>query len=250
MASAKNAAEAALKVTAKPTCVQAIKGFDKDLSCQGFVFKIGDTFKHEGPVVACKDGFHAITDHPLQVFQYYPPAGSRFCRVELSGEMHSDDSIKTAAEILTVGKELGLRDLTLEAVKWVMDRAIPDGQVAVKKNGLATASGDQGAATASGYQGAATASGDQGAATASGTQGAATASGTQGAATASGYQGAATASGYLGIVSGVDGNALFAVERGIWNGSILSVACGIVGQDGIVSGVQYRCKGGKLVEAI
>ncbi len=228
-----------------PPTIQAIKGFDKNLQCRGYQFAIGETFKHEGTVKACSGGFHAIVAdaHPLSVFDYYPPAGSRFCRVELAGATDSDDGVKVAGEILKVGQEIGLRDLTLEAVKWVMDRATLEGPVAVKDNGLATASGTQGAATASGTQGAATASGTQGAATASGYQGAATASGTQGAATASGYE---------GRVMGAEGNALFAVERGPYDGRgypILSVACGIVGQDGLKADTWYRAAAGKLVEA-
>ncbi|VDS07546.1 hypothetical protein PARHAE_00723 [Paracoccus haematequi] len=238
--------------------IKAIKGFDHDLQCRGFQFAVGETYKHEGTVEACVGGFHAIPEdvHPLAVFSFYPPAGSRFCVVEVNGKTDRE-SDKIAAEILTVQREIGLGELAQEAVDWVMARASLEGPVAVKDNGLATASGDQGAATASGYQGAATASGYRGAATASGYQGAATASGYQGAATASGYrgaatasgdQGAATASGYLGQVQGKEGNALFAVERETWDGPILSVACGIVGKDGIKADTWYHAKGGKLVE--
>ena len=244
------------------TTISAIKGFDANLQCHGFQFEPGKTYTHEGTVRACKGGFHAIIDtaHPLSVFEYYAPAGSRFFRVEMSGATDADDNVKVAAQILKVGDEIGLRDLTLEAVKWVMDRATLEGPVAVKDNGLATASGYQGAATASGYQGAATASGTQGAATASGTRGAATASGTRGAATASGYQGAATASGtrgaamspgYGGTVMGAEGCVLFAVERGEWDGRgypALSTASGIVGKKGLKPDTWYRAKAGKLVE--
>jgi hypothetical protein len=311
----------------------AIKGFDANLQCRGFQFAIGETYRHEGEVRACRGGFHAIhaDAHPLAVFDYYPAAGSRFCIVEIGGATDSDDGVKVAAEIVKVGREIGLGDLAREAVKWVIDRATPEGPVATKDNGLATASGtrgaatasgtqgaatasgtqgaatasgDQGAATASGTRGAATASGDQGAATASGTrgaatasgdqgaatasgdqgaatasgtrgaatasgtrgaatasgdqgaatasgdQGAATASGTRGAATASGTRGAATASGWDGRVMGKEGCALFAVERdNHWDGNILSVACGIVGRDGIEPDTWYRCEGGKLSKA-
>ena len=230
----------------------AIKGFDANMQCRGFQFEAGKTYNHTGSVVACHSGFHVVTGHPLAVFGYYPPAGSRFCRVEVGGATHTDDNVKVAAEILKVGQELSLRDLTLEAVKWVIDRATLEGPIAVKANGLATASGTRGAATASGDRGAATASGYQGAATASGDQGAATASGDRGAATASGTRGAATASGTDGQVMGAEGNALFACERGPYDGRgypIVSVACGIVGKDGIEPDCWYRAVGGKLVKA-
>ena len=227
----------------------AIKGFDKNLACRGFQFEIEKTFTHTGPVRACQGGFHAIIGHPLSVFQYYAPAGSRFCMVELSGDTDSDDNEKTAAEIMKIGREIDLRELTLEAVKWVVDRSHPEGNPAIGTRGAATASGTRGAATASGYQGAATASGDLGAATASGYQGAATASGYQGAATASGDLGAATASGYQGAVSGKDGNALFTLEREPYPSlKIISVAAGIVGIDGIKADTWYVCVGGELVE--
>ena len=201
--------------------ITAYKGFDANLQCRGFQFEVGSTYTHEGKVKACESGFHAVDGHPLSVFNYYAPAGSRFCVVEIDG-VQSRDGDKIAAEILTVTREIGLHDLAKEAVRWVMDRATLEGPVAVKNNGLATASGYQGAATASGDQGAATASGDQG---------------------------AATASGYRGMVKGVAGNALFSVEREAWDGPIVSVACGIVGVDGIEADVWYRAVAGKLVSA-
>lgn len=109
---------------------RAIKGFDANLKCRGFQFEVGQTYRHDGEVAACSAGFHAIPEdaHPLSVFEYYPPAGSRFCIVEVDGQTDHEGN-KVAAEILTISKEIGLGDLA------------------------ATASGTLGAATASGDQG-------------------------------------------------------------------------------------------------
>jgi len=219
------------KLATETAPITAYKGFLDDMTCRPdgkvFKFEIGQTYKHDGKVKACQSGFHVITGHPLALFSYYAPAGVRVCQVEISGATDTDDGgEKTAAEILTVGKEIGLTQLILDAVKWVTDRAkLVEGDFTagagemVKTGdvgGAATASGTCGAATASGRRGAATASGDQGAATASGTCGAATASGWRGAATASGIQGAATASGYQGAAtaSGDQGAATASGERG------------------------------------
>ena len=230
----------AKKAEKAETIIHGIKGFDQNLQCRGYQFAIGETYAHDGKVVACKSGFHAITDHPLAVFDYYPPAGSRFCRVELSGETVSDAGVKMAASILKVGRELGLAELAQEAVAWVMARATPEGEAATGYRGAASATGDQGAASATGYQGAASATGYRGAASATGHWG---------AASATGDRGAAMTSGAFGRVMGADGNALFAVERETWDGPIVSVACGIVGKGGIKPGVWYVAKAGALVEA-
>lgn len=199
--------------------VKAIKGFKADFTCRGFQFAVGETYTHDGPVVACSSGFHAIPEdqHPLSVFDYYPPAGSCFAIVEVSGKTVADGD-KIAAEIMTVQREIGLGDLAQEAVDWVMDRAKHEGDVAKSDNGLATASGDRGAATASGDQSCAMATGPNGR--------------------------------VMGLVNGVD---LFAREVVFddYAGEYVrkSIACGTTGVDGIKAGVWYHCKGGKLVEA-
>jgi hypothetical protein len=59
------------------------------------------------------------------------------------------------------------------------------------------------------------------------------------------------ASGYEGRVQAAQaGSAIVAVERSSSDyATILSIASGIIGQDGLEAGKWYVCQGGKLVEA-
>jgi hypothetical protein len=250
--------------------VLSYKGFNAKLQCNDYQFEIGASFHHSGPVAACRSGFHACPaeHHPLTVFGYYQPAGSRYAHVFQSGAMDPRDGDKIASASITIHAEISLPQLIASAIRWVHDRVnwkdavhcTGDNEGALNQarngaatasgyQGAATASGDQGAATASGVRGAATASGVRGAATASGVRGAATASGDQGAATASGDQGAATASGVRGAgmssgcggkVRGVEGTALFLVYRSAWDGPVEKVWAGIAGQGGIKPDTFYR----------
>jgi hypothetical protein len=257
--------------TRKPKAAEivvAYKGFDKDMKCRGYQFEVGKTYTHDGDVAACRSGFHAC-EYPLHVLRYYPPGTSKFAVVEQSGALarHDEDS-KIASSVLTVRAAIDLPSLIQAAVEYTTSRAKPvKGSVARKDNGAATASGRYGAATASGWSGAATASGEYGAATASGLYGAATASGWYGAATASGWSGAATASGEYGAAtashatavalasgangraSGVDGAALFLVERDP-AGNVIAAWAGIVGKSGIKPNTYYTLKNGKPTEAV
>ncbi|MBS0219169.1 MAG: hypothetical protein JSR91_00355 [Proteobacteria bacterium] len=202
--------------------VHSIKGFDKDFKCRGFAYEIGKTYEHDGDVVVCESGFHAIGGHPLEVLRYYPPNKSRYARTTQGGALapHTEDS-KIASARITIDAEIKLPELIQAAVKWVFDRAKwKEGPVASFKNEGVTASGDYGAATASGYYGAATASGNYG---------------------------AATASGRDGRAKGADGCALFLVERDSdWK--IVNAWAGIVGRDGIKPSTWYRLKNGKPLE--
>ena len=232
--------------------IPAIKGFNRNLTCRDFQFVVGETYTHDGPVKACESGFHAIEGFPLDVFEYYPPSTSVYHRVMADGAIgrHTDDS-KIAAEILTVGTEVGLSQLIINAVNWVIAKA--------KSENTDHATGDQGAAISTGNQGAASSTGYKGAASSTGYKGAASSTGNQGAASSTGYQGAADAdngssamtNGYDGKVMGrSDGCSLYAAEReSLYPNALISNACGITGRDGIEAGVWYKAVAGKLVSA-
>ncbi|WP_425477071.1 DUF7666 domain-containing protein, partial [Luteimonas cucumeris] len=135
---------------AKP--VLAYKGFDKNLQCRGYQFKVGKTYKHDGAVEKCKSGFHAC-DNPLDVFGYYGPGDSRFCVVELSGELSREDNgdSKVAAGQIKLTAELKIPELVTAAIKFVTDLCKPADS--------SHATGYQSASSATGYRSASSATG-------------------------------------------------------------------------------------------
>ena len=230
----------------------AYKGFDKDMKCRGFQYEEGETY-HEDKADLCNSGFHACT-MPLDVLGYYPPGdGSIYRMVELDevcGEK-SDDS-KICAKTIKIGAEIGIPALVEAQIEWVKNTIGFDEKIKKAKGSPDKhATGDQGAASATGTRGAASATGIQGAASATGIQGAASATGYQGAASATGEASVAMASGRDGRVMGAIGCAIFAVERGKFDGNtypIISVAAGIVDGVTLKEKTWYKCVRGKFVE--
>ncbi len=234
--------------------IEAIKSFDANLRCRDFQFEIGKTYTQDGEIVICENGFHAIEGHPLEVFNYYAPAFSRFAIVECSGNIarNEGDDSKIASASITIKAELRLHELIQRAVKWVFARAKPEnsssatgGQGAASATGYqgaASATGDQGAASATGHQGAASATGYEGAASATGGQGAASATDDQGAASATGYQGAASATGNQGAASatGYQGAASATGHQGAASATGYQGAASATGHQGAASATAGR----------
>ena len=207
------------------------KGMDKDMKCRGFQYEVGGEYETDKAKV-CECGFHAC-EYPLDVFDYYPPAGSRFFEVEQSGSISkSDEDTKVASKKIKIGAELGIAGLVKAAVEYTKERCT--------QNEGDKATGYKGAASATGYKGAASATGDKGAASATGYCGAASATGDWGAASATGKSSAAMACGIEGKAMGNLGCALFLVERGEYDGEtypIVSVKAVIVDGENVKPGV-------------
>ena len=206
--------------------INGFKGFGKDLKCRGYQFEVGNDYEHEGEVVACESGFH-IVERPLDVFNYYQPSQSRYCKVEGSGktDKHGSDT-KVACQHIKIGAEIGIIGLVKAQIEYVKSRTTfenTDPKQATAGNYGAATAGENGAATA-GYNGAATA-GYKGAATA-GENGAATA-GDNGAATAGNY-GAATAGEKGAATAGENGAA---TSRGTV--SVGDNGCGLARGNGV-----------------
>ena len=123
----------------------AYKGFDKNLCCRGMQYGVRKTYKHDGDVVPCESGFHACPE-PIDVFGYYNPGESRFCEVEVSGNVVPQDN-KIACDNLKVLRELSIGEFVGISVdhkmKTVLANIVSEGH---------HATGYQSASSATGYQ--------------------------------------------------------------------------------------------------
>ena len=230
--------------------VTAFKGFGTNLKCRDFQYEVGQSYEHGGPVLACSSGFHAC-EYALDVFRYYPPHESRYCAVELTGELSRDGSdSKIASAKLKVVAEIGIPAIVTAAVNWIMrqidktkTQTVIDGS-----NSAATNTGYRSAATNTGYRSAATNTGDGSAApntgdgsaaTNTGDGSAATNTGDGSAATVEGKQSVAIATVYDGRAKACAGSAIVLVHRDFeWN--LTHIFASKVGENGIQPDVFYR----------
>ena len=82
------------------------KAFEQDLTCRGFQYEIGKTYKlpEEEKLELCKSGFHFCVDRNA-CFNYYDEVdpktkkSTRICRVRASGEIQTDGDKYVAREI-------------------------------------------------------------------------------------------------------------------------------------------------------
>ena len=169
----------------------------------------------EERAVLCEKGFHAC-EYPLDVFEYYRPANSRFFKVDLDAttEKHNSDT-KRVGKSIKFTAEIGIPGLAKAAVEYIKERI--------------DNTGDQSAATNTGDRSAATNTGDQS------------------VATAKGVNSVAIVTGFEGKARGAFGCVLVLIERDC-NYKIVAHTSVMV--DGIkyMEMVYYTLKDGVVVE--
>ncbi|WP_303723107.1 DUF7666 domain-containing protein [Pseudomonas aeruginosa] len=224
------------KKTEVEEIVTAYKGFKQDLTCRGYQFEIGGTYKHEGEVEACASGFHSC-EYPLDVFGYYAPGDSRFAIVKASGQLsrHDDDS-KIASATLVVEAEISMPTMISRALDWIMSKVDKSVEQTVV-GGTASNTGYQSAASNTGDYSAASNTGDYSAASNTGNRSAASNTGNRSAASNTGYQSAASNTGNYSAASNT-GNYSAASNTGNYSAAEVS------GQESVAAslGIEGRAR--------
>lgn len=99
--------------------IKGYKGFDKDLKCRDFQYEVGKGYSQEESVRICEKGFH-FCENPFDVFEYYGPRNSRYCKVVGFGDVHLDRA-KVAASKIYIYQELTLQELVEEGIKLMLE---------------------------------------------------------------------------------------------------------------------------------
>ena len=139
----------------------AYKGFDKNLCCRGFQFKVGEEYEQQGEIKCCENGFHACTN-PFDVLNYYDVDGkNRFCQVEQYGTIdNSDKDTKQASSKIKIKAEIGMTGLFKAGIEWIKEKTNPILIINETKNKNDNLSGDSAKIGSSGNYAQIVSSGD------------------------------------------------------------------------------------------
>ncbi|MCM2018849.1 DUF7666 domain-containing protein [Pseudomonas aeruginosa] len=238
---------ASKKKAASEEVVTAYKGFKQDLTCRGYQFEIGGTYKHDGEVEACASGFHSC-EYPLDVFGYYAPGESRFAIVKASGQLsrHDDDS-KIASATLVVEAEISMPTMISRALDWIMSKVDKSVEQTVVGE-TASNTGDYSAASNTGDYSAASNTGNYSAASNTGNRSAASNTGNYSAAEVSGKESVAASLGIEGRASASAGSAIVLCHRDD-EGRLIHIRASKVGENGVEPDTWYQLNAeGEFVE--
>ena len=89
--------------------VKGFKGFNEDLTCRGFQYEIGKTYKHNGEVELCRSGFH-FCRKLKDVHNFYNLKTSRICEIEADGKI-DDDGVKSVCSRMRIVREVSREEV-------------------------------------------------------------------------------------------------------------------------------------------
>ena len=194
--------------------MKAFKGFNKDLTCRGFQYKVGETYEEEKAEL-CNAGFHAC-ESPVACLQYYHPAASVYHEVELEEVNNEKDTdTKRVGKKITIGAEIGIPEICRLTFEYVKEHCTNEYNAEAGKPATA---GEYGAATSRGKS-------------------------------ATGEKGLSVARGNNVRVKGGLGAVLVIAEENENDCCVKEFATAIVDGKDIKADTWYKMKNGKLVEA-
>ena len=202
--------------------MKGVKGFNKDLTCRGFQYKEGETFKTPR-AKACEEGFH-FCENPIDCLNYYSPAYSVYHEVEGSGNLdfHNEDS-KVACTEIKIGAKIDIPHLCKATFDYVKSKCTNKHNA---KPGEPAVAGEHEAATA-GYKGAATSRGS----------------------VEVGKNGVGTVRGEnVKIKGGLGAALMIAIDTGWPNYTLVEWKAFVVDGEEVKADTWYTLKDGKLVE--
>ena len=106
--------------------IKGYKGFNKNLQCRDFQYKINGEYEEKGNIKTCSNGFH-FCEEPFDVFSYYPPCSedgeNRYCEVEGSGNIdRDDDDSKIASSKIKIKAEIGLNGIIKAGINFILEK--------------------------------------------------------------------------------------------------------------------------------
>ena len=82
------------------------KAFNKDLTCRGFQYEIGQTYSMDESPVPCERGFH-FCKSIAETYDYYEMSdNTRICKIEALGEVQTDDDKKYCTNVIKILEEI------------------------------------------------------------------------------------------------------------------------------------------------
>ena len=92
--------------------VHGYKGFESDMTCQGFQYEVGQTYEHNGDIGLCESGFH-FCRNVADVLNYYNGHDCRYAVVEALGKV-VDSKNKSVTDRIRIVLELSRADVLKE----------------------------------------------------------------------------------------------------------------------------------------
>ena len=90
--------------------VKGFKVFKPDWTCRGFQYEVGKTFKHEGDISLCKEGFH-FCQKASDCFNYYNfDSDNKVAEVVATGLVESNED-KSVTNEITIVREIPWQEL-------------------------------------------------------------------------------------------------------------------------------------------